>query len=788
MLTSGLGGMESVFARSHPVVLRQELNASDDRTYEITVSYDLELEEGEEPPEEPKLVVRELLEPEPACEPAPAAEAAFEDEAAPEDGEALEAGLMAAAASEDEAAPEGEDAPAAEAAPEGEAESLFAFTVGAEAEAAPAAEAEAEDTEGFDLSYGEYVTQAAEALEWNPGKLQTVHVFDISLHDPYTGEEIEPENSVRVSIRLLDKEMKEDTLLSVVHFAGDEEKPEIMASMMIEGAVAFDTDSFSVYVIVEDGEENENSRIGYTFWYPDSSGSYTEICTEFFRRKDVLIGNLQLYSPSLPALVDGELFCGWYKGSVVNGKVVLDEQEVTVSATSVYDTRPSLNDELQENAANSSYPWKEGTRINVYARLDAAYYITYADIVPSNVLATDVALVADTGTTTFTVKPGVRPTKYGEKLHGWRKLDEDNSVIGDIWQEGSEQEITGNIKLYPNIEGGHWLVFDDNDMVWDAAAFKFVSGGASYTPAVLYMNVPAEDLVENTVSPLAPTRAGYTFGGWYTSPDCLEGEEFAFGSPLTGDVTVYAKWIAGTASYRVVYWKQSPKDLPDIPDEEKTWEYADSRKVTINPITEAPTHTGEVVYIETSDKNVYGENGTSEDTDKKYFKFNENLSDEFITIKPDNSSVLNVYYDRKKISHEFYTAESNTPYYTKSANGTWGAVGGEFIQLQSKPGDSVYSYSFNPTYTPVTSQTDTRYGIVNGEYVLLTATPITGSALKETQIYKLTNTLKNEKEKDYLIVSHNTAGSSSYALGKDGHGSSVSATAMSVTVKEDSYR
>ena len=100
MLTSSFGGLGfGVFALKKPVVLRQELKASDGKTYEITVSYEIELEEDEEPPEEPELIVRELVAPEPATAVlsddtfTPEADEApemSEDTSIPEDAEALD--------------------------------------------------------------------------------------------------------------------------------------------------------------------------------------------------------------------------------------------------------------------------------------------------------------------------------------------------------------------------------------------------------------------------------------------------------------------------------------------------------------------------------------------------------------------------------------------------------------------------------------------------------------------------------------------------------------------------
>ncbi|NCA68345.1 MAG: hypothetical protein EOM87_09840, partial [Clostridia bacterium] len=44
-----------------------------------------------------------------------------------------------------------------------------------------------------------------------------------------------------------------------------------------------------------------------------------------------------------------------------------------------------------------------------------------------------------------------------------------------------------------------------------------------------------------TVSaPTAPTKSGYSFAGWYTDPQF--NTPFDFTNPLTGDITLYAKW------------------------------------------------------------------------------------------------------------------------------------------------------------------------------------------------------------------------------------------------------
>ena len=80
--------------------------------------------------------------------------------------------------------------------------------------------------------------------------------FDISLRDPLTGEELQPSGSVLVSITLMDERVDGDSRISVLHFPGPEyaedlsDAAEVISSSISDGAVQFESSSFSVYVLV----------------------------------------------------------------------------------------------------------------------------------------------------------------------------------------------------------------------------------------------------------------------------------------------------------------------------------------------------------------------------------------------------------------------------------------------------------------------------------------------------------------------------------------------------------
>jgi uncharacterized repeat protein (TIGR02543 family) len=66
-------------------------------------------------------------------------------------------------------------------------------------------------------------------------------------------------------------------------------------------------------------------------------------------------------------------------------------------------------------------------------------------------------------------------------------------------------------------------------------AITFQSNGGS---AVSSQSVPSGGF---GALPAAPTRAGYTFGGWYSDAGLTT--SFSFATPITADITLYAKWI-----------------------------------------------------------------------------------------------------------------------------------------------------------------------------------------------------------------------------------------------------
>lgn len=117
------------------------------------------------------------------------------------------------------------------------------------------------------------------------------------------------------------------------------------------------------------------------------------------------------------------------------------------------------------------------------------------------------------------------PTWTGHTFHGWYKAED---LTGDVYTttpSGNE----GNVDYYAKWTMNSYTVsFNMND-----------HGTAPENQAVSYgctVDIPNPE----------PTADGYTFSGWYTDKDCTDGKEYNFATPVTENLTLYAKWTLNT--------------------------------------------------------------------------------------------------------------------------------------------------------------------------------------------------------------------------------------------------
>lgn len=110
------------------------------------------------------------------------------------------------------------------------------------------------------------------------------------------------------------------------------------------------------------------------------------------------------------------------------------------------------------------------------------------------------------------------PTEKGWIFKGWYEKDD---YIGDAFVFEKTQ-ITHDITLT-----ARWA---------QAFTVKFDANGHGAAPADQTVEINGK-----AAKPTDPTDGDYSFQGWYTTAECST--TFDFSTPITGDTTVYAKWV-----------------------------------------------------------------------------------------------------------------------------------------------------------------------------------------------------------------------------------------------------
>ena len=171
---------------------------------------------------------------------------------------------------------------------------------------------------------------------------------------------------------------------------------------------------------------------------------------------------------------------------------------------------------------------------------------------------------------TQTVKLGgtasepVAPTKDGFKFVRW------TTDVAGIQPYDFNSEVTAPVTLYAQWAVAHKVTFDSTG--GSAVDTQLVGDG------------------EKASAPANPTRTGYTFAGWRT--DATGGVAYDFNTaPVTGDLTLYAKWADGGETYHTVTLNlKEGTDYPSTALQSMTLFVKDGEKLAIpDP---APTRDG----------------------------------------------------------------------------------------------------------------------------------------------------------------------------------------------------
>ena len=184
------------------------------------------------------------------------------------------------------------------------------------------------------------------------------------------------------------------------------------------------------------------------------------------------------------------------------------------------------------------------------------------------------------------------PVGADEKLTGWYFGETRYETVSTAdFPPGSD-----TLTLTAKVDKGHWIHFN--------------SDGGSY--------VAPQFVTGNTIQPADPARPGFSFEGWYEE----SGNRFTFGSPLTSNITLTARWTSNTSTkYTVIHWQEN----------------ADNNEYALRESEEKSGATG----------------ASTSAAAKSYEGFTaQNITQQ--TINGDGSTIVNVYYKRNVYDVKFY--------------------------------------------------------------------------------------------------------------------------------------
>lgn len=204
----------------------------------------------------------------------------------------------------------------------------------------------APNAENENLLYEDYIELTENVLGADPIRMNYAKALDISLYDPESDTYFQPADDVKVTIELIGTTFAENESVDVVHFGRSIDVMDVDAD---EESVEFETDGFSVYVVIaHEGGTIEEPRVEFHFLsqvydFDEATQTYSAGMYKFlnvgedrsedgeeptnYQSSQILINNEGLqdvpnppnivsYAEDGVTLVNSKFFFGWY---VVDG-------------------------------------------------------------------------------------------------------------------------------------------------------------------------------------------------------------------------------------------------------------------------------------------------------------------------------------------------------------------------------------------------------------------------------------------------------------------------------------
>lgn len=460
------------------------------------------------------------------------------------------------------------------------------------------------------------VTAAAKA---DGTELTSVKAIDITLRDA-AGNELEPSAAVKVTFSNTDLGSDNVSIYHVSAPDGNEATASDASELTVksvdtEKAVAdeqvFTTDHFSVYAV---GTDTNRLTVRFHQWNGSNGFSTTTVDYKIKKGDDL---TKSVPDPGAGNLGTNQVFRGW---------VTSETYDENTALLTIEDVRKALEGQLPRAA--------DGTTVDYYPAVFNAYTVTYQDQEGKITLAQDTVFGVPGQNVSYKVKEiSYDPASQNQCFDGW--VDE---AANKTYKSGDTiANLTSNVTLKASVSNGYWITYNSN------------GAGASHVAPVFYT------ATDTPTAPEAPTRAGHTFGGWYTTANPSDTDQPFFDANGNGqkpspiaNVTLYAKWTpVESAKYTIVFWQQSVSDSKDAADADKTYDYESSAEGSGVP--------GATVTADT--QGVTDAIAKLDSTKYTGFKLNRVEPAE---IKADGSTVVNVYYDRDVHTLKFLTGDAQT--------------------------------------------------------------------------------------------------------------------------------
>ena len=172
-------------------------------------------------------------------------------------------------------------------------------------------------------------------------------------------------------------------------------------------------------------------------------------------------------------------------------------------------------------------------KVTLYAKWEATYYVLSFE---SN--GGSVVVSISVPYRTMATPPAV-PTKAGYTFAGWYK----DTALTKAW-DFKKDTVTAPTKLYAKWVGNSYSGGYSPDPVRYTLTFE--SNGGS---KVATRSIPHND---KSSEPPAPTKAGYTFAGWYKDAALTKAWDFKK-DVLTEHATLYAKWTLNNSTSGITF-------------------------------------------------------------------------------------------------------------------------------------------------------------------------------------------------------------------------------------------